>query len=302
MNLKILSKITGLWICFFSVIGLYGQNQVSVHGKFLIDTLKAGLPLQYVLTARHPSDVELIFPDSSYNYQSFEWISKTYFPTKTVNNLSTDSVIYKLVSYELQNLQSLRLPVFVIQDKDCTAVFSEEDTLFFKSSLDSTGSMLKSSTDYEQVVIIETFNKNFIVTVAIIVLAGLIWILFGRRIRRGLRLYQMSLQHRGFAGSFDRLQRRLKQENTAETVESAVVLWKEYMEALENKPFSTYTSKEILNQIPDEGLAEALKEIDRIVYGQAISAQAASSLQVLEDISLTHYRQMRETVKKEYSS
>lgn len=52
-----------------------------------------------------------------------------------------------------------------------------------------------------------------------------------------------------------------------QTIENAVILWKRYMEELEDKPFSTYTTKEIVEVMPNQQLAEALQHTDRIIYG-----------------------------------
>ena len=283
-------------------------STVKVTGSFLTDTLKTGLPIQYVLVARHPADTELLFPDSSYLFEPFEWLSLTYFPTRTTGSVSTDSVVYELVSYHNDPQPALQLPVFVIEGKDCTAIVPKPAFLIFKPALRKNTVALQKSIDYQPVTIEEDVNKYILIAGAGVLALGLVWSAFGRRIRQALRLYQLSLQHRGFAGGFDRLQRRLRQESTNDPVaksaivESAMILWKNYLEDLENIPFSTYTSKEILNKIPDEALAEALRDIDKVVYGQVISGQAALSLQVLEDISLQYYRRKRETLKNEFKT
>ena len=65
------------------------------------------------------------------------------------------------------------------------------------------------------------------------------------------------------------------------------------MERLENKPFATYTTREIVDNMPDEALAEALKNMDSIIYGQVISKNMAESLEVLKGGATRIYRNKR---------
>jgi hypothetical protein len=78
-------------------------------------------------------------------------------------------------------------------------------------------------------------------------------------------LYRMGREHSHFRNAFEKLTRSIKPDNAVVTVENAVILWKKYMEVLEEKPFSTYTTKEIIEIIPNQQLAQALQHTDRIL-------------------------------------
>ena len=284
--------------CFSQIV----NDTIEVNGKFLNDSLKLGLPIQYSLSARHDENVEILFPDTLFDYGHFNYIGKKFFPTRTVNHVSLDSAIYTFVSFETGPAQFLSLPVFIVNHKDCTRVNILADSIYFKSLINPLEEVdgLREDVDYFQVNINDDFTRYYIIGAGATIFLILIWALFGRRIRRTYKLYLLSIQHRSFSLNFDRLRRRLKQENTVPMVEGALVLWKKYMEDLEEKPFSTYTSKEILKFIPDENLSEALKYIDKVIYGQLISQEAPASLDILESVSLSSYRNKRETVKKEF--
>ena len=58
--------------------------------------------------------MEVIFPDSSYNFSPFEWVSKEYFPTHTNESGSLDSVVYTLTCFDLAPVQQLVDPRIVL--------------------------------------------------------------------------------------------------------------------------------------------------------------------------------------------
>jgi hypothetical protein len=64
---------------------------------FNSDSLQIGKPLFFSLTYTHTSKTDLLFPDSTYNFKPFELIDINYFPTKTLNGKSLDSVVYELL-------------------------------------------------------------------------------------------------------------------------------------------------------------------------------------------------------------
>ncbi|MBC8112496.1 MAG: hypothetical protein H7Y04_15705 [Verrucomicrobia bacterium] len=269
-------------------------------GKFLTDTVRIGLPVQYVLVAKHPADTEVLFPDSAFAFRRFEYVDKLFFPTKTQNQTSTDSVVYRLVCFETDAIQTLQMPVYLLAGRDCTTFFGKPDTLFFKSALPKTvvAPILEKNTDYEPLPLQEDNLRNWLLVASVGFSLFLVWSLFGKRIIRTYRLYLLSLQKQTFNLNFERLRKRLQDENDVETVEKAMVLWKKYMEDLEEKPFTTYTSKEILAEIPDENLSQALRDIDRVIYGKVFSDQSQVALNILRKVSGENYRLKRENIRK----
>ena len=59
-----------------------------------------------------------------------------------------------------------------------------------------------------------------------------------------------------------------------------MVVWKGYMEELMAQPFTTATSKEILQREKDETLGKALQSVDRMIYkaNDSYSEEAIASL------------------------
>ena len=271
------------------------------QGKFLADSIKLGLPVKYVLSLKHPADMEVIFPDSAYNFFPFEFLEKQYFPTRTDHTGSLDSVIYTLTSFETDILQRLRLPVFIIMNQDCTAVYSAYDTVQLQHLITAKVDSLKPkiNINYRQVELYFNYTNFLLIVFGISLLTGIVYIFFGKRIRREYRLYRMGREHANFRNAFGKLTRSISAEQGVHTVENAVILWKKYMELLEEKPFSTYTSKEILEIIPNQQLAEALQQTDRIIYGQMNNQASTRYTQVLAHIAKRSYIEKRTFLEKQ---
>jgi hypothetical protein len=127
----------------------------------------------------------------------------------------------------------------------------------------------------------------------------LINLAFGKRIRRQIKLYSISREHSQFRSTFDKLTRNIQAGNAVNNVENAVILWKNYMESLEDKPFSTYTTKEIIEVIPNEQLAAALQHTDRIIYGQMASDESVRYTRILAYVAKRSYIEKRVSIEKQ---
>ncbi|WP_373512272.1 hypothetical protein, partial [Persicitalea sp.] len=245
----------------------------------------------------HDPAAEVFFPDSAFNFSPFEMIGQEYFTTRTDSLGSLDSTIYRLVSFDVAAIQVLRLPVFLLAARDCTAVYAAPDTLWLRSALPVTARpdtlLLRAETTVYELK--RAFNYPifmvFIGSVGLVVLV--VYWLFGREIERQWRGFLLKRRHSEFVRAFNRLNRNARERNNTSAAEKAVVVWKEYLEAVEKKPFATYTTREIVDNIPDRALEDALKDIDRIIYGQGKSPQMDDSLQTLRNVAQRVYHRHR---------
>jgi hypothetical protein len=251
-----------------------GQGDVRVHGYFETDSAAVGEVLPYVLTASYPSDKQVLFPDSTFTFLPFEYSAKKYFPTRTINTTSYDSVVYFLSTFEIDSIQRLSLPVFVVYEMDCVAVFSATDSLRLqfrvKQSIDSISVEklpLKISTVYQKVKWIFNYPILIIGLVILVILLVAGWMIFGKRIRRYLALRRLRKNYETFLSRFGKALEQLSAESSIGMAEGALVLWKKYMEDLEEFPYTKSTSREILRKVSNANLGAALRSIDRGIYG-----------------------------------
>jgi hypothetical protein len=248
-------------------------QDVKVRGHFNSDSTQVGKPIYFTLTARYPFQQTVLFPDSMYSFKPFEWVSKKYTVTETKNGISFDSVTYVLNTYEIDSVQLLKLPVFVVQAKDCTQVFSDTDTVFLKKfvqfvpdSLSIDKLPLKVNTSYLPV----GWQLNYVIggiilAVVLLLLIG-VWIAFGKKIRRHFALKRLTKNYTLFLEKFDHAVDQLGRDFTPSAAEDTLVIWKRYLEQLVAKPYTKYTSKEIREMEKNDTLGAALSSIDRMIY------------------------------------
>ncbi|MBK5277402.1 MAG: hypothetical protein JJE09_00920 [Bacteroidia bacterium] len=273
----------------------FGQD-IKVRGSFMADSVKIGEQIPFSLTASYPKNLTVIFPDSTYSVSPFEFQKKKFFTTQTTDGLSYDSVVYLLATFEIDSVQQLKLPVYVVNKIDCTAVFSNLDDVILNQLVrnipDSVAAQdlpLKTNTNYLNVKWLFNYPVALIISGGLLVLAIVGFLIFGKRVRKYFLLRKLNRNHQNFITKFSETISGLHSEFSTIKVEAALVLWKNYMENLVQTPFSKLTSKEIIRLDQNEQLGSALHSIDRAVYGGINS----SSEQSLESLRLYCEQQFR---------
>ncbi len=269
-------------------------------GKFLADSVKIGLPIKYAISYRHTASVDVFFPDSTFNFAPFELLEREYFPTVTDANGSVDSVIYTLTTFEVNAVQKLSLPVYVRTKQDCTRVFAPLDSVYLnrliKGNMDEPLT-LKEDTSTAHLNQQANYPLIFLVFVGVLILTGIVFWFFGKPIRRQIKLFQFRRRYEEYHRLFQRLSKGAEdRKRRVNNVEKAVVLWKIYIERLEEKPFTTFTTKEILDNLKDERLSDALREIDGTIYGGNFSKKTVASLAILDELAQGLYREHRQNL------
>lgn len=271
-------------------------SAVNVRSRFLADSLKIGEKVPFSVTATYPSRLNILYPDSSYSFNPFEYEAKQYFPTRTVDSLSYDSVVYYVTSYEIDSIQMFRMPVYVLQGSDCTAVFGATDSIFLKQMVDHVPDSvnaqqlpLKINTKYLNVDWLFNYPIAIYVGAGFLAIAIVVWFVFGKRIRRYFIVKRLNKDHTEFINRFGDALQQMQTEYSSRKAETALVIWKKYMESLEQKPYTKYSSKEILRLLNDRNLSAALRAIDSMVYGNINSDTAV--FQELREVSTSHYNE-----------
>jgi hypothetical protein len=249
-------------------------QDIVVQGGFISDSLKIGEETAFYLSARYPSQHTILFPDSSHAFTPFEYVRKAYFSTETTDGISADSTVYFLATYEVDRVQYLDLPVYVVQAQDCTAIRTARDsvliTQFVKQVPDSLSAEklpLKMNTTYQEVF----FDLNVMLFLSVLVVlvfaATVIWAIYGKRINRYFRAKRLQQDHSKFVQSYNAFLGQLQTAFSTPTTESALSLWKTYMEQLESKPYTKLTTRETLRLVKEPALSEHLRRIDQAIYG-----------------------------------
>ena len=312
MKLKILFSHTflGLLIICWATTMVRGQSnstlppeyvQYKPVGYFIQDSTGIGLPIYYSLSFKHPANLEVIFPGKEYFRDAFpfEFYESKYYTTQTNSGGSLDSVVYKLATFEIKQVQSIALPVFILTPKDCVKIFPQPDSIFLKELVKGDLKKLKTKENIAQQPLNEIFNYPFLIAiiVGVIILLLIGWVILGNRIRRSLSLYQFQARHTRFLREFNRLSNRFKAKNAIQDIEKALTIWKKHLELIEDKPFSTYTSKEIGQLVPNAELVQSLKLIDRVIYGKSVTDKTSEALEVLKEFSILRFESKQESLR-----
>jgi hypothetical protein len=263
-------------VALFMFVGLnVSYAQVKVSGGFIQDSTKIGIPFNYYLTARYPINLQVLFPDSTWTFESFEFQRKKYFPTVTQQGESYDSAVYTLLTFEVDEVQYLALPVFQLQKADCTYHVPPRDSIVLNllvtepvpDSLSAQDLPLKTNTGYQRVFFLFNYPILLIVLASLLVLLVAAWLIFGKRIRKHFRLKRLNGNHQKFLQTFSEYLQQLQAQFSAEKTERALFLWKKYIENLEGKPYTKLTTRETLAIEPDSRLRESLPLLDKAIYG-----------------------------------
>ena len=281
-------------ILFFLSNGIKAQN---VKGEFLDDTLKIGYPVKYSLSVEYPSKWQVFFPDSSYSFGSFEFYSKTPFKTVSKDTLSLDSVVYELMSFELDSIQKIQIPVFRLLRGDTIEYLSNSDSILLKEYIENLPQELDLKENSEHRFIQDIFNTRlFLISIGVIlIILILVAVLFGKRIIARWKVWKMKRRHKKFLEEIDLYIAMNKGDFDKNSIEKAIAIWKDYLTELEKKPYNTYSTKDFISNIENEDLQTSLKSLDAIIYGGISSDKILDYL-----ISLKHFGDDRyEIIKKE---
>jgi hypothetical protein len=292
-----------LMIAFAAPFAVQAQQlKVVVTGGFLTDSLKIGEETRFYVTAHYPSDLNVLFPDSTFNFSPFEFVRKQYFPTQTSGGYSIDSAVYYLTTFEIDRTQTLSLPAFVVHTSDCTTFQSDADTILITQLVTTPADTvaaeklpLKETLAYQDVLFEFNYPLYMIIGGAVLVLAIIALLVFGKKIVRHFRIKRLRKNHNKFQETYSTIVRNVQSAFSVPVAESALVVWKKYMEEIDNKPYTRLTTRELMALSKDEVLGKNLGVIDRALYGHDTSV--VESLENLKGIAEMRFQKKLEEVK-----
>lgn len=269
--------------------------------RFLAAATRVGEPLDYELRYEHAPDLEVVFPDSLAAFAPFEYVGKTWFPTRTRRGRSLDRAVYHLRTFALDSVQALALPVLVLRGADTLRLLAAPARVRLRREsapafgFAATPPALRQN--LELLPIAPAFNYPYWLALAA---GGLVAgaggaALFRRRLRRRYQAYKRRKNHQYFLAQFARHVERFSLSQSATNVERAVALWKNYLAGLDSRPLTSLTSRELVAYFQeDPDVKEALDITDRVVYG---------NLQIDDEVGLARaFGQLRAVAERRYAA
>lgn len=293
----------GLWICFFLLspgIVLANESKWKVKASFSRDTIQIGEPVLYSLSVHYPFASQVVFPDTGYVFGSFELWKREFFPTRTIGALSRDCVVYHLATFSLDPIQMVRIPVFERVGEDTILHYPSESQVYLKSVF--TGNLPTKpvvQTEISPLPVPKRVNYPYILIGlgVVTVLILLVNIFFDRPIQKFIFLFLERRRHSAFIRQFEKLSQQMEVGLSVEAMENLLITWKKYLQRVDGKPYTTFTSREIFQVLPDATLRDYLQEIDRWIYGGLEMKDFRSNVLYLKQIALMLYQQKREAIR-----
>jgi len=268
----------------------FGQ-EISIKGIFLGDTFRIGEQVPYSLSVSYPRSYNIIFPDSTYDFQPFEYIDRTYFETASDSIVSFDSVIYYLSTFEIDTVQYLQLPIFINQDEDSASIYTSRDSIHIYHIIRDMPDSVKLKENTAFFKIPKTFNYPvFLLATGILfvlIVAGLLF--FGKRLARWISIIIMKRNHKKFLNRFYVKLGALRDHRAGIEPEGILADWKKYMEKLEKEPYTKLTTKELIALHADQRLKDNLRSIDRYIYGNIKEKPLHEHFEKLLEYSIERY-------------
>ncbi len=278
-------KVYSLFI-FFLVFSFGFAQNITPKGQFLKDSVQIGEPIEFALSIKYPKELEIIFPDSLYNFFPFELTKKIYFPTKSDSVFSVDSAIYYLSTFEIDSIQYLKMPVYKVNEFDSLIIWTLQDSIILQHAVESIPDSVAmvTNTNYMEVPMAFNYPYASIALIILIVITVILWFVFGKTVTNKIQIYRLKKQNLKFVETFDNLV-----TNKFLNTEEILILWKNYLEKLNGKPFTKFTTTEIVSLLRYSNAETALMAIDRNIYGPKDDSLLSDAYQTIKDIAQNEY-------------
>ena len=268
-------------ICFLSS-KLFSQ-EIDYKIYFLDKEIKIGDSIKLVSVIQYPKEIELIQPDSSYQFFPFKFIKKENFQSKLNQELIFDSTLYFLRSFEIDSIQFIKLNSFILKENDSLEISSNFDTVYFQSLVENVDQNIKMNLSYNSILSIINTYRLTLYTITFILSIFIFYLIFRKKIIQYIRKRKVLKNHNLFKLEFEKLNKQFKLDSNKKNLEKILLKWKRYMENLSLIPYSSMTSKEIIEFTDDMNLIKSLRYFDKIIYSnKLIELEKISFIDLLE--------------------
>jgi len=247
----------------------------------------------YVLKAAYPSHLNVLFPDSAYQYGSMEFLDKEIFTSYTQDSTTLDSAVYYLSNFSLEPVKQYRLPVFEVLRYDSISHFPQDAALHLKLTIEEMPEELEFKETNRYQPIDKDFNYIYLIIglVVLLVLAVVLFLLFGKRISKSWKIYQEKRRQKRFIARWNATKRAFISQPTLDHADELLGLWKARMENLTGEPFKEWTATEIAEHLEMPEVLADFRKIELIIYAARPAEDVEQACDHLEAISTSTYEQ-----------
>ncbi len=282
----------------FIISFLFSNNLLSqkIEYKiyFLEDSIKIGNPITLISTLNYPENIELIQPDSSYNFMSFDFIRKKIFPSLIKKNRVYDSTVYFLRTFEIDSIQKVYLNALILDKNDSIKISSNEDSISLIYQVEDIESKAKENTLLSTIKSIFNSEKLFTYFIIFIISLIFIYMIFRKKIKTYFEIRSLKNKTKKFNSDFESILDQYEINKNINDLERLLLLWKRFKEKLTNKPYLSSTTNEISLFLKKKDIIKILQEIDENLYSNNkdyINSNKLNKLQI--EANNTSYKEIK---------
>lgn len=262
-------------------------QEVQVDGYFLKDSAKLGERVGYVLKARYHASLDMLFPDSTYNFGGMEFLEKQTFTSTTQDSITLDSAVYYLSNFSLDPIRRFSLPVFEVLRYDSISHFPEEALLGLVLTIDEIPETLSFQENNTYLKVPLGFNYPRVILISVLSLGVLValYFLFGKKLMNMWLVYLERKKRKRFLERWKNAKRTLLEQPSLQSADELLGLWKSYMESLTGKPFREWTATEIAHHLGLPELLRDFRKIELVIYADKVDDDIPLSCEKLREVS-----------------
>jgi hypothetical protein len=245
-------------------------QEIEYNGFFSQKKASIGDTIYFISIIKYPKNIEIIQPDSSFNFESFDFINKIIIPSYNMNEKIVDSTIYLIRTFNLDSIQSLQLSSYIISRGDSLKITSNTDSININNEIISINPNLKVkyNTIYSKIQSLINYKNILTISSIVISIIILVYILFGKRVRKYIKIRSLNKKLKKFTIKYEKQLSIYNSNKFKNELEKLLIIWKVYMEYISNNPYLSSTTKEIEIFKKDIKIIKSLKEIDRKIYSK----------------------------------
>ena len=275
------------------------SQEINYQIYFLEKDIKIGDSIKLVSIINYPKEIELIQPDSSFKFFPFSFVKKENFESKLNERIISDSSLYILRSFEIDSIQAIRLNSFILNGKDCLEISSNYDTVYFNSLVNNTDQKVKKNMSFNEILSIINTYKLLLYSIVFICLILAVYLLFRKKIIAYFRKRKVLKSHALFNKEFEKIKKQFKANADKNNLEKIILIWKRYIEKLTSIPYSSMTTKEIIDFFDNENLIKSLKYIDEMIYSDKLIEMDKFSFKYLLDYADSKTKELIKKIENE---
>ncbi|NMM48605.1 hypothetical protein [Marinigracilibium pacificum] len=251
------------FLFFFLTTSSILAQDITYEAYFRSDSVKAGMPLEYVLNVQYPKEIDVLLPDTTFNFGDFLLTGRKFAPTYSDSIFSYDSVVYELTSFSIEKIQTLSLPIKYYTESDSGELNTNTDTLYFVEYIPVVSDTLqvKENTAFQPLEKLINYPILTLVVIFVIVVIIILIIVLARPLKIALKKWRLKRKYNRIRNSFE------KQEvNNRHDASKKLALWKRLLEVPTDIPVPALTTDEIIKFSDTSQIETELRSIDRYIY------------------------------------